>query len=70
MTTLDELLTGVGFDSLAGTYPAPVPGADYFSYEITYRQKTIRTETTGIPEALSEVIPVLDRLLTRCDSGP
>jgi hypothetical protein len=67
---LDAIFRQAGFTSLADTYPAPVPGADYFSYEISYRGKTIRTETTGVPDALSPVIVVLDDLVSRCGRGP
>jgi hypothetical protein len=67
---LDGVFKQADFGSLADTYPAPVPGADYFFYEISYRGKTVRTETTGVPDALSPVIEALDGLVTRCGPGP
>jgi hypothetical protein len=67
---LDAIFRQAGFTTLADTYPAPVPGADYFSYEISYHGKTVRTETTGVPDALSPVITALDELVSRCGRGP
>jgi hypothetical protein len=67
---LDTIFRQAGFSTLADTYPAPVPGADYFSYGISYHGKTVRTETTGVPEALSPVIAALDELVGRCGRGP
>jgi hypothetical protein len=67
---LDEIFRNAGFAALAETYPAPVPGADYFSYAITYHGKTVRTETTGVPEVLSPVIMALDTLVSGCGRGP
>lgn len=67
---LDEIFRNAGFKALAETYPAPVPGADYFSYEITYHGKTVRTETTGVPDVLSPVIMALDNLVSGCGRGP
>jgi hypothetical protein len=66
---LDATFRQTGFTTLADEYPAPVPGADYFSYEISYHGKTVRTETTGIPDTLSPVIAALDELVSRCGPG-
>jgi hypothetical protein len=63
MTELRKLLEEADFSGLASEYPAPVPGADYFTYSITYEGKTVTTETTGVPPALSPVIGELDYLL-------
>lgn len=63
MSELQRLLVNADFPSLAPSYPAPSPGADYFQYTITYREKTVSTETGGIPDALVGVIGCLDALL-------
>ena len=63
MAELRRLLEGADFPGLAPEYPAPAPGADYFTYTITYKGKTVTTETTGVPTALSPVIGQLDYLL-------
>ena len=60
---LQTLLMNADFPSLAPSYPAPSPGADYFHYTITYREKTVTTETGGVPDALLAVIGRLDALL-------
>lgn len=61
---LRDLLENADFPALAPHYPAPSPGADYFSYSITYREKTVTTETGGVPPPLEPVIMRLDALLT------
>lgn len=63
LSELQTLLLNAGFSSLAPSYPAPSPGADYFQYSITYREKTVTTETGGVPDALIAVIGRLDALL-------
>jgi hypothetical protein len=63
LSELQSLLVEADFPSLAPSYPAPSPGADYFQYTITYREKTVRTETGGAPDALLAVIGRLDELL-------
>lgn len=63
MAELQRLLEEADFPNLASRYPAPVPGADYFTYSITYKGKTVTTETTGVPPALAPVIGQLDYLL-------
>jgi hypothetical protein len=63
LTELQTLLMNADFPSLAPSYPAPSPGADYFQYNITYREKTVTTETGGVPDALLAVIGRLDALL-------
>lgn len=63
MAELRRLLEEADFPALAPEYPAPVPGADYFTYSITYKGKTVTTETTGVPPALAPVIGELDYLL-------
>ena len=63
MAELQRVLEEADFPGLAPGYPAPVPGADYFTYSITYKGKTVTTETTGVPPALAPVIGQLDYLL-------
>ena len=63
MAELQRLLEEADFPALAPAYPAPVPGADYFTYSITYKGKTVTTETTGVPPALAPLIGELDYLL-------
>jgi hypothetical protein len=63
ITELRRLLEEADIPSLAPEYPAPVPGADYFSYSIMSKGKTVTTETTGVPPALAPVIGQLDYLL-------
>lgn len=63
LTELQTLLMNADFPSLALSYPAPSPGADYLQYNITYREKTVTTETGGVPDALLAVIGRLDALL-------
>jgi len=64
LSELQTLLVNADFLSLAPSYPAPSPGADYFQYTITYREKTVSTETGGVPDALVAVIGRLDALLS------
>ncbi len=39
----------IGFTRMNASYPAPSPGADYFTYTITYHNYTVRAEDTGVP---------------------
>jgi len=63
LSELQTILLNANFPSLAASYPAPSPGADYFQYTITYQGKTVTTETGGEPEALLAIIARLDALL-------
>ncbi|MDD1708457.1 MAG: hypothetical protein LUQ33_04725 [Methanoregulaceae archaeon] len=63
LSELQKLLVNADFPSLAPSYPAPSPGADYFQYTITYGDKTVTTETGGVPDALLAIIGRLDALL-------
>jgi hypothetical protein len=63
LAELQRLLEEADFPGLAPHYPAQDPGADYFTYSITYKGKTVTTETTGVPPALAPVIGQLDYLL-------
>ncbi|MBP1928450.1 hypothetical protein J2741_000997 [Methanolinea mesophila] len=61
---LRDVFAIAGFESLNGTYPAPTPGADYFTYRITYENQTVITQTTGVPDQLMPVISYLDQIIT------
>jgi len=63
ISELQTILLNANFPSLAASYPAPSPGADYFQYTITYQGKTVTTETGGEPDALLAIIARLDALL-------
>lgn len=63
LSELGRLLEDADFPSLAPSYPAPSPGADYFYYTLTYGEKTVTAETGGVPDALIVVIERLDALL-------
>jgi len=61
---LRGLIRDADIPSLKDEYPAPQPGADYFTYTLVVGNRTITTETTGIPEPLSPVIITLDGLIS------
>ena len=63
LSEMKSLLSDADFPSLASSYPAPSPGADYFSYTLTHDGKTVTTETGGIPDPLIAVISRLDAIL-------
>jgi hypothetical protein len=63
LSELQKLLVNADFPSLAPSYPAPSPGADYFQYTITYGDKTVTTQTGGVPDSLLAIIGRLDALL-------
>ena len=63
MDRLRDVFSISGFESLSGNYPAPTPGADYFTYRITYGNQTVITQTTGVPDQLMPVISYLDRII-------
>jgi hypothetical protein len=63
MDRLRDVFSIAGFESLNGTYPAPTPGADYFTYRITYENQTVITQTTGVPDQLMPVISYLDQII-------
>lgn len=64
MEILRGLVRDADIPNLKDSYPAPVPGADYFAYTITVGNRTITTETTGIPAPLMPVITTLDEILS------
>lgn len=65
MERLERLLRDVEAAGLNGTYPAPSPGADYFTYTLIIGNRTIVTETTGVPEALAPLIEFLEQVIAQ-----
>ncbi|MDI9633762.1 MAG: hypothetical protein QXL43_00355 [Methanolinea sp.] len=63
MERLERLLRDVEAAGLNGTYPAPSPGADYFTYTLVIGNRTIVTETTGVPDALAPLLEFLEQVL-------
>ena len=63
MDRLRDVFSIAGFESLNGNYPAPTPGADYFTYRITYGNQTVITQTTGVPDQLMPVISELNQII-------
>jgi hypothetical protein len=59
---LEQAFKNAHFTELNSTYPAPAAGADYFYYQITYGGHTVNTETTGVPETLTDIINRMDSL--------
>jgi hypothetical protein len=59
-----DLMDKAQFTKLNSSYPAPFPGADYFSYEITYQGHTVTTEDSGVPEQLVPVIAELNEIVS------
>ena len=54
----------IGFTRMNASYPAPSPGADYFTYTITYHNYTVRAEDTGVPLVLQPVIDGLNDIIS------
>ena len=72
-TILDEIndeFYRVGFLSMNASYPAPSPGADYFTYTITYHNHTVNAEDTGVPPALQPVIQRLNEIIAERANNP
>lgn len=65
MELLRGLIRDADIPGLKDSYPAPVPGADYYAYRIIIGNRTISTETTGIPAPLVPVITTMDELILR-----
>lgn len=60
---LRGLIRDANFPALADNYPAPAPGADYFTYSIMVGNRVVTTETTGIPDELLPLITNLDEMI-------
>jgi hypothetical protein len=61
---LEQALAAADFPSLPAKSLPRVPVADGFSYEITHLGKTAVTADGAVPAGLTELITVLDRLLS------
>lgn len=64
MDILSGLIRDADIPSLNSGYPAPVQGADYFTYTLVIGNRTITTETTGIPAPLLPLITAMDGLIS------
>ena len=65
--TLDNLRDSfytIGFTRMNASYPAQSPGADYFTYTITYNNYTVMAEDTGVPLALQPAINNLNDIVS------
>jgi heat shock protein HslJ len=61
LSMIRQLLQDASFGSLLHDYPPAAPGADYFTYTVTYEGKTVSAQDTGVPEALQ---PLIEELVT------
>jgi heat shock protein HslJ len=64
LSTIRQLLQDASFGSLQAEYPPAAPGADYFTYTVTYEGKTVTAEDTGVPESLQPLIEALGTLVS------
>jgi|APHig6443717817_1056837.scaffolds.fasta_scaffold67980_1 hypothetical protein len=62
--TIRESFYSIGFTRMNASYSAPMPGADYFTYTITYHNYTVRAEDTGVPLVLQPVIDNLNDIIS------
>lgn len=65
-TELDELkalFEMSGFSDLMPSYPPASEGADYFTYQIAYRGKTVTAVDTGVPPGLETIISALNEII-------
>ena len=62
--TIRDSFYSIGFTRMNASYPAPSPGADYFTYTITYHNYTVRAEDTGVPLVLQPVIDSLNDIIS------
>lgn len=68
--TIRNSFYSIGFNRMNASYPAPSPGADYFTYTITYQNYTVKTEDTGVPVTLQPVIDSLNDIISgKADSS-
>ncbi|MCQ8894010.1 MAG: META domain-containing protein [Methanolinea sp.] len=63
LQSLEEDLAASGFGALAPSYRAPPGSADYFTYQITYKGKTVTADDGAVPPALLPVIEALTQLV-------
>jgi hypothetical protein len=64
MDTIRDSFYSIGFPRMNASYPATSPGADYFTYTITYHNYTVKAEDTGVPLALQPVIGSLNEIIS------
>jgi hypothetical protein len=62
--TIRDSFYSIGFARMNASYPAPSPGADYFTYTITYHNYTVKAEDTGVPLVLQPVIDSLNEIIS------
>lgn len=60
---VSALFDKAGFSMLEGNYTSRRGGADLMRYSITYKDKTVITEDTAIPQSLEPVIAELNIIL-------
>ncbi|HZD44419.1 MAG TPA: hypothetical protein VE134_10225 [Methanomicrobiales archaeon] len=63
LSMLEKELVASNFTSLNESYPASSSGADYMTYEITYKNYTVKAVDTGVPDALEPVIRMLNQII-------
>jgi heat shock protein HslJ len=64
LLTIRQLLQNAAFGTLQAEYPPAAPGADYFTYTVTYEGKTVTAVDTGVPESLQPLIEALGTLVS------
>ncbi len=64
LLTIRQLLQNAAFGTLQPEYPPAAPGADYFTYTLTYEGKTVTAVDTGVPESLQPLIEALGTLVS------
>ena len=64
LSTIRQLLQDASFGSLQPDYPPEAPGADYFTYTVTYEGKTVAAVDTGVPGSLQPLIEELGTLVS------
>jgi hypothetical protein len=61
LSQLQALLDNAQFTRLSGEYLSSRPGADLFTYAITYRGHTVRSMDTAVPEVLQPALDLLNQ---------
>ncbi len=64
MADLISHITAADFPTLKEHYPAPIEGADYFTYTLTAGGRTVVTEDTGVPPILVPIINILNDIIS------
>lgn len=63
LVRLQALLDDAQFTRLDGEYLPSSSGADLFTYVIAYRDHTVRTMDTAVPEALQPALELLNQIV-------